>query len=1037
MIARFVAHPTAANLLMAAILLIGALSLPGLQRDTFPLIPASDVEIRVAWPGAAPEEVEEGICLPVEDALGTIGEMAELRCDARENLAIVTAEKAESADMAAFYDDVKSAVEAIDGLPDRARPPTVAKVERLATVATIAITGPLSERDLFRFAHAVRARLRADPMIALATVQGFSDREIEIALSDAALRARALTAADVAAAVERHSLDLSAGSLETARGETTLTFAEARRQAASFASIPVIADPKGATVLLGEIAEISERFAEPHRAAFFNGARAALIEIAKTDAQDTLRVREAVDRLLDAERAAAPPGIDFAISGDSAVNVRDRLRLILDNGLQGLLLVFAVMWLAFGLRLSFWVALGLPVSFLGALFAMQMLGLTINMITMVALLVAIGLLMDDAIVISENIVARRLKGDPPMTAAIEGAMQVAPGVISSFLTTIMIVGPLALMSGNIGAVLKFMPIVLAITLAVSLVEAFLVLPHHMVGSLDRMTRRSRVHRAVDGGVGFLRDRVVGPLVSAAVRVRYLSLGLVLALVVGSLAPVTAGWVKFQAFPSLDSDVLQARVLASQGTPLERTEAIVAQVLDGLGKLDAEFTPRQPGGAALVRGVSVQYGVNSDAPESGPHLATVSVDLLRAESRDATINELIQAWRRHTGPVTDVVSLKFTDRERGPAGKAVELMLTGTDLDRLSAASHALQRFLNGFRGVRDVVDDLRPGDPGLTVRLREDSASVLGVTAQGLAGQLRAAFNGDTGLEVQDPAGAIDVVVRLAEADRRGLDDVADLPIRATDGTLVPLVAVANVEPSRGWARIHRIDGRRAVTVSAATNPNVANVRELMAVVRRDFVPTLREEFPGIALTIGGETREAGVTGGSLQMGFLLGLAGVYAILALQFGGFATPLAVFAAIPLGLVGVIWGHLAMGLNLSMPSLVGLATLAGIVVNNAILLVVFMREGLARGLGVVEAAGEAAQDRFRAILLTSVTTVVGLTPLMLETSTQAQFLVPLVTSLAFGLTAATTLALVATPVTLAILEDFRRHAAPRAEGVAPAA
>ena len=1023
MIRRFAEHPTAANLLMLAIMGLGLLALPQLQRDTFPVIPARSVEVRIVWPGALPADVENALCLPVEDALRTIPEMDEMRCEARAGAMILTADMVEGHAIDRFHDDVQQAVLTLGRLPERARTPTVRTLDRVARVGAIAVTGPMAPRDLFLYAHALRERIATDPRIASVSVNGFSDREIAIDLSAAALRRFGLTAADVADAIARQSLDLSTGRIETAEGDTTIRLAAERRRAEAFAAIPVLSASLGAEIPLGDVATIRERFAEPHVAAFHNGARAALVEITKTEAQDALRVMDALLEHLAREQAAAPEGVTLSLAQDSTTNIRDRLRILTSNGAQGLLAVFLAMWLFFGLRLSFWVALGLPVSFLGAIVAMNFMGLSINMITMVALLVAIGLLMDDAIVISENIVARSQKGDPPLQAAVAGTAEVLPGVVSSFLTTIMVVGPLALMQGQMGQVLKFMPIVLVLVLAVSLLEAFLILPHHLKGSLHRLGQRARVHRAVDAGFAALRDRAVVPLVGLALRWRYLTLGLLLAALVGSAIPLTAGWLKFQPFPTLDSDTVEARILLPQGTPLARTEAIVARIEAALAQIDGQFTPLQPEGAALVRQVTVTYGSNPDAPESGAHLATVSAALLRAEARSTTVGEIIAAWRRETGPVADVVALRFTDRDRGVGGRPIDIRLTGPDLDRLSEASRLLQRHIRRYAGLRDLSDDLRPGEPEWRIDLRPGAAGALGLTPRAVADQLRAALSGDTGIEIQDAAGAIDVTVRLSGTDRTARADLLDLPLRAGDGTAVPLSAVADLVETRGWARIQRIDGRRTVTVQGSIDPTRVNARELLAATRRDFLPELAERFPDIAIAFAGETRETATTGASLRTGLLVGLAGVYAILAIQFASFTLPVAVMVAIPLGIIGVVWGHLALGMALSMPSLVGLATLGGIVVNNAILLVTFARRGLAEGDDLDTALLGAVRDRFRAIMLTTLTTVVGLTPLLLERSTQAQFLRPIVASLAFGLGTATLLALLMVPAVMRIMADLR--------------
>lgn len=1020
MIRAFAAHPTAANLLMLAVIAIGIAAAPHLQRDTFPEIPATEIEIRIPYPGAAPAEVERDVCVRVESPLRAIAELEELRCDARENLAIITAEMREGSDLSEFYDDVKSAMDGVDTLPEGVERYTVTKLERVAVIASVAVTGPMSPKALFAYAEDVRERLLRHPGIAQATLFGFSDREIAIEIPAAVLRSYGLTPADAAATIERHSVDLPAGVIETRRGDALLRFEGERRRPSEFETIPLVSSALGGEVLLGDVARIESRFSDRHEAIYFNGERCAIIEIAKTNKQDALDVGATLERLLDLERARAPRGVEFEITQDRTVNIKDRLRILLENGAQGLLLILVVMWMFFGLRISFWVVLGLPVSFLGAVFAMQVLGLTINMITMVGLLVAIGLLMDDAIVIAENIIAQRRAGKASLEAAIEGARQVAPGVILSFLTTALVVGPLAFMAGKMGAVLSALPVILLVTLAVSLVEAFLILPSHLAHALDH-SGTSRFHRAVDAGFSTFRDRVFMPLARAALRWRYVTLGVTGFLLLATAVPWAAGWLKFQAFPTLESDVIQARLLLPEGTPLERTRELVARVETGLRQLDEELTPLQPDGARLVRGVTVTYGRNVDVKGSGANMATVSADLLRAESRATTVSEMLTRWKELVGCLPDIVALRFTDKERGVAGKAIEIRLQGGNLDRVKMAADELTEFISRFAGVRNVSHDLRRGKPEFIARLRPGSPGALGVDARDVADALRRAVHGDTRLEFQDRAGSVDVVVRLAAHDRESPEDVRDLELLGPGGALVPLSAVADVTERRRFAQIQRIDGRRTVTIEGAIDPDVVNARELMMAVRGRFWPDARERFKGVSLVVRGQSKETATTGASLETALLLGLLGVFLLLAYQMRSYTEPLAILAAIPLGVVGVVWGHLALGLELSIPSLVGLAALTGVVVNDSIILVAFLRGRIERGTPVLEAAELAIRDRFRAILLTSITTVVGLTPLLLETSTQAQFLIPLVASLAFGLSGATVLSLLVAPSVYAVLAD----------------
>jgi HAE1 family hydrophobic/amphiphilic exporter-1 len=1023
MIRYFSEHPTASNLLMVGILALGLNALPHLQRDTFPVTPATEVEIRVSYPGATPVEVEEAICLRLEDALDSVSGMQEFRCDARENLALATTKRRESADMGTFYDDVKSQVEAISSFPTKVERPSVVKSERVASVASIAVTGNTDEAGLLAYATALKARLQSDPRIAQVQVNGFSDRSVQIELSRQALQRHGLSLGDVQAALLKQSLDLPAGILQTEDSDWIVRFSEQRRSPRDFENLLLLSGKTGGQVRLGELATIRLVFDRPEEKTYFNGQRAAILNISKTYDQDSLWVREAIEENLARERQIAPRGINLEVSSDTTTNIRSRLKILIENGAQGLILVFLTMWLFFSLRFSFWVAMGLPVSFLGAVFAMDFLGYTLNMMSLVGLLVATGLLMDDSIVIAENIAAQLQAGKNSLEAAVRGAQQVFPGVISSFLTTAMVVGPLAFLGGNMGAVLRYIPAVLLITLGVSLLEAFLILPAHLKHSLPSLRSRphGRFRMGFESAFNKVRDQVFVRFAAGVARQPYLWLGTVLGLALAAYAAIPSGMLKYQAFPTLESDVIQARVLLPQGTPLKRTEAVVAQLETSLKQLDEEFAPQQPKEQRLVQSISLLYNTNVDAYESGPHLATVSADLLPAGVRSGTVPEILQRWRELTGAVADVVALKFTDKERGIAGKAIDLRLQGNQLEQLKRASLDLQQFLSGYAGVRDLSDDLRPGKPELQVRLK-DTAGSFGMSARGIADELRATLNGNTGMEVLLKAEAHDVVVRLSGADRRQLDDLYSVMLKAPDGTLVPLRAVAELEESRGFARIHRVNTLRTVTIQGTLDTDLANARELMAEVKKKFAPRLKAQYPGVKMVSQGQDKESADTGNSLQTNLLIGVVGVFLVLSFQFRNILYPFAVLLALPMGFFGVVVGHLLLGLELTMPSLVGLATLTGVVVNDNILLVARLQSRLKEGAPLAQAIQEAVQDRFRPIMLTSLTTIAGLLPLLSETSTQAQFLIPLVASLVFGLLAATLSSLFVVPAFFSVLEDW---------------
>jgi len=1024
MIRFFANHPTAANVLMMGIIILGLTSLPKLQRDTFPVIPATEVEIRTSFPGATPAEVEDAICQRVEDSVDSVAGLLEVRCDARENIAITVAQMVGGTDLDTFFNDVKSQIEAITGFPDKVEKSSIIKLERTANVASIAITGEMSPQGLKAYAENVKTRLKRDRRIAQVRIQGFSDQTLLIELPAGVLQRYSITLSDIRSTIERQSLDMPAGTLQTKSGDIIVRFTGQRRTVEELSNLIVISGKSGGRVRLGEIARIDTVFERLEEKVLFNGKRAAILEISKTYDQDSLKVMDAIKQNLERERGIAPKGIKLEISTDVTSNIRDRLRILSSNGIQGLILVFLTMWLFFSLRFSFWVTMGLPVSLLGAVYGMHVLGYTLNMMTLVGLLVAIGILMDDAIVISENIAAHLKKGKNSLEAAIDGVRQVMPGVLSSFFTTAMIVGPLAFLSGKMGDVLKYIPAVLLITLVVSLVEAFLILPAHLNYSMSHFHKegRSRFQQRFQQGFERLRDAFFLPLVKKVTQNPQISMGLMLLLVLLSSATMPAGILKFQAFPELESDVIQARITLPQGTPLSRTEEVSSRLVGALKTLNEEFQPRQPEGMSLVKNISVLFNTNIDAKESGPHVATVSTDLLPAGTRDASVDEMLNRWRELVGEVPDVISLKFTDKERGIAGKAVDLRIQGRNLKTLKAASLEIQDFLATINGLDDISDDLRPGKPEFRVHLKE-SAGVFGITARIVADELRAAIYGNTNLEVLRGYESYAVTIRMASVDRDSLDDLLTLRLRAPDGTLVPLSAVADIEQRRDYARIHRINGQRTVTIQASLDTAKANAREVMGLLSKKFFPTLKERYPDVRIVSQGQDKETAKTGSSLMTNLLVGLIGIYLILTLQFRSYIQPLSVMLAIPMAFIGVVWGHIFMGLDLSMPSLIGFATLAGIVVNDNILLVTFVKERLREGEDVKMAGWLAAKDRFRPIMITSLTTMAGLLPLLTETSTQAMILIPLVASLAFGLLTATLTSLLFVPAFFVFLREMQ--------------
>ncbi len=1017
MIRYFAGHPTIANLMMILLLGAGLFVGPTLLRETFPRAEPNQVEINVPYPGSRPEDVESAICERIENALDAVTGIARQSCESREGSARAVVEMVEGGNFQAFNADVKSEIEAINDFPARAEAAKIKPLGQTDFVASVAITGPENLTDLKDYAEQIRTRMLRWGGIPIVTIKGFSARELHIGLDPQKLQRFGISVSDVAKAVQAGSLDLPAGNIETNDETLLIRVAEERRSVASLGDLVVRSSTTGGQVSLRQIADIKEQFSTEDTNILFNGAPAAVLDVTKTPSQDSLNVIAAITDFLEAERAQAPPSVVMEITTDGASVVRERLTLVVVNGLQGLALVFVVLWLFFGFRFAFWVAMGLPVSFMGGVALMGMVGYSLNLMTTLGLLIVIGLLMDDAIVIAENIAARREKGDSPLEAAVNGSSQVFLNVLASFATTAMVFGSLAFLSGNLGSVLKVVPVVMLFVLAVSLVEAFLILPHHLVHTLEHKAKDGGMRHRVDLAMKYTTEHIIGPVVDIAIKFRYFTAGLSIAVLLVAVAMLAGGFIKFTAFPELDGDTIVARVLLPQGTPLARTEGVIARLEDGLVVINDQL--EQPEGQDLIRNVTVSYGVNRDAFESGSNVATVSVDLLPSEIRNMRPDAIMAAWRAAVGPVPDVISLKYAEATIGPAGIAIDLRLHGDDLDMMKAASLELQDWLWKYDGVTSVLDDLRPGKRELQITLT-DAAGPMGITAAAIADQLRAAYLGTTVSEMLVNGQLLDVSAQLSAAT--SFEQFDDFIITRADGSFVPLSLVADVTYGQGYNRINREDGVRTLTVQGTINASIANANAIVGDTLANFVPELEARYPGLSIGIEGQRAEATITQKSMVKGFGIGLMGVFLLLSFLFRSYIEPLVVMLIIPFSLIGSIFGHMAMGLDFSMPSMLGFVALAGVVVNNSILLVDFVKHEHGGSKTVAEAAAKAARARFRAIFLTSLTTVAGLLPILTETSLQAQILIPLVASLVFGLSASSLITLFVLPAFYAILDDF---------------
>ncbi len=1024
MLRFFAAHPTAANILMFIIVLLGVSALPTLNKETFPEINLYKVQVQVAYPGASATEIEDGICTRLEDSTDGISYLKERVCEARDNMGTMTLQMDESGNMLNFMDDVNSAVDSITTFPDDSEDPVIVELGRTARVVSVAIEANLSQPELKDLAEYFRNRLLAIPEIPMVDVSGFSTHEFSIRITAENLRRYHLSIQDIANLISQQALDLPAGLLEAQERTYQIRIENERRSVQELSDLVILYDENGARIRLGDIATIVDEFTDKEVRIELNGNPAALLKISKNTSDDTLTVFNAVKQFVEAENSRLPESTRLVITQDSASVVQDRLSLLMTNGWQGLLLATLTLLLFFSWRYTFWVAMGLPISFIGGLMVMSLFGISINMISMVALLMAIGILMDDAIVISESIEHESRQGLSPLEATVAGINKVWRGVLSSFATSALLFGSLLFMKGDMGQVMGVLPVVLLSVLTISLVEAFLILPHHLKHSLEKHANQSDAEKANSWRMKFekqfekLRNEV-GLIADTAIKYRYLTVGSAIGLFIITVSLFPAGFIKFKAFPDLEGNVLEARILMPQGTPLDRTEAVVTELLSSLKESVSQLPAEKEGD--LIKQIQVFYSTNADAGETGAHLATISLDLLESEKREASLHDLRLRWLNNTPPIPDALSILYKEPVFGPAGQAISIRLQGDDLDQLSAASWELQTWLNGYPGVSNVMDDLRPGKPQFSVSLYPGSL-VSGLNALQLSQQLRAAYQGVKVNDVFKGREAYEINVKLDIDRQQALRDFSQLSLFNNQGVDIPLSAMARITENRTVSTIKRVDHHRTVTISGDIDANLANTNEIINDTRQRFLSELQLRYPELRIGLEGEVKNSAETNASVLTGFILGIAGVYFLLSFQFRNYREPVVVLINIPLALIGVVWGHKLMGLDITMPSMIGVVSLAGIVVNDSILLVEYVKRRCREGLVLHEAAGQAVRDRFRAIFLTSVTTIAGMLPLLSETSLQAQVLIPLVASVVFGMISSTLLLLLVLPAGYAIMEDL---------------
>jgi multidrug efflux pump subunit AcrB len=1021
-------NSVAANLLMLVLVVGGLFASLRLKQEVFPEFDLDTVEVRVVYPGASPEEVEQGILLSVQEAVRGLDGVKRVDAEAREGVGTISVLLLLGADPDTLHADVKAEVDRITTFPEEAEKPEVTIGKNRRQVISVIISGPHDLRTLHDLAERARADLLALDEVTQVELEGVPPLEIAIEVPRENLEKYGLDLQTVANTVAAASLELPAGSLETTAGQILVRVADRRRLGHELRDVVVRRTSTGAQIRLSEIANIVDDYEDIDQYSLFDGEPAVRLTAYRVGDETPTSVARAVRDYAEQLEGQLPESVKIHIWEDDSEVLRDRVDLLLNNAAIGLVLVLLILALFLDLRLAFWVGLGIPISFLGALFLLSGTDVSINMISLFAFIVTLGMVVDDAIVVGERVFTKREEGLPPVQAAIEAAREMAMPVTFAILTTIAAFSPLFFVPGTMGKIFNIIPFVVVAVLILSLIESFFVLPAHLAHSKGTQQGGrgpiAAVQRRVRAGLRWVIERLYRPAAGLAVKARYFTLAIALGLLMLTAGFVVSGKLPFNFFPSLEGDVVRAEVRMPYGTSVETTKEISAEL-----ERAAQAAIEERGGSTYVRGMFTRMGQaaprrgpGAGAAESGGHIVSIELSLVPNDQRTFRADEMAETWQEQMPPVPGAESVSF-DAASGPgAGAAVAVQLMHTDQDVLAAASQRVASILSGYDSLRNVRNDYAQGKPQIDFRLRPE-ARALGLTASDVARQIRASFHGAEALREQRGRNEVKIVARLPKGERSSEDDLRKLRIRTPAGGHVPLAYVADAERGRAATSIQHEDGVRRVSVTAELGYGVASPREVLTNLQDHVFPRLQQEFPGLRIATVGQQREQAETFAALGQNYALAMFVIFALLAIPFRSYVQPIVVMAVIPFGFIGAVAGHALLGYGLSIMSMFGLVALSGVVVNDSLVLIDATNGLRAKGLSAREAIMEAGVLRFRPILLTSLTTFFGLVPMIFETSVQAQFLIPMAISLGFGVLFVTVIVLLVVPALYVIVEELR--------------
>lgn len=1014
LIGLFVRHPTASNLLMAILILFGVYSLTKINTQFFPTIEVPNILITVTWSGASAEDVEQNILEALEPELRFLDNVEELESYAREGAGTISISFYSDTDMQKAQSDVEQAVSRITTLPEDAEEPIIQRIAFYEPVANISISGPFSEQAIKAYAKQIRDGL-LNAGIDKVDFVGARDEEIWVRMNEYDLQRLGLTLDDVATRIRNSSRDLPSGDLE-GEVEVQLRSLAERKTPIEIGKIELKSETSGEKVFLRDVAEVATRFDDNQQTGFKNGVPAMELQVRRALSADTIATMEKMKTYMDEVIQTLPETLNVKVYRIRGELVQQRLGILVKNGLQGLVLVLIILFIFLNSRIAFWVAAGIPVAFMGTLAVMYLSGQTINMVSLFALIMMLGIIVDDAIVVGEHTATRQAMGDDGMTAAELGASRMLTPVVAAMLTTQAAFFPIFLIQDRLGDILSAIPLVVVAVLIASLIECFFILPGHLRhNKKGQLNEDSKFRQAFDRGLNSFRDGIYRRFVAVTYHWRYVTVTVTIASLIICIGLIVGGRVQFVFFPSPEPEDFSAQVVFTSGMPSEEQVKILTLLERSLAETEKKIAKD---GEDLVITSFVTLG--QAGRNQGDNLAQIYVQLTPGEVRSTTTKDIIKAWRQNMPKFAGIERIAVIASRAGPPGRDVDIRLQRAEPRVLKAAAEELKGILTEFPGISAVADDLPYGKPELILEVTP-RGTALGFTSESVGVQVRNAFDG--AIATRFARGDEEITVRVLRIqDVPGLYALQNLYLRSPQGTRVPLSEIVTLRQKQGFAAIIRRDGVRTVSVTADVDTSQSNVGDIVTKLTSEIMPPLALKY-GIDYELKGRAEERAKSFSDLQLGALLALALIYIILAWVFESYAKPFAVMLIIPFGLVGAILGHMILGYNLTIVSLIGLLGLAGILVNDSIILVSQAQSRLREGQSLEEAAIGASQDRLRAVILTSLTTIGGLLPMLFETSLQAQFLIPMAITMVFGLAAATLLVLVLVPALLGVGKDIR--------------